>query len=242
MKDLQDPIMTLSDMAAYLKLAEKTVLRLVHRRELPCFKVASQWRFRRSDIDEWIMTNIQNIHSSDLARLIHSDRDRVSLSRMTGEEFILPDIRSGTKEEVSRQLIQPLVRKGIVDDEDTFLEKLMGRENMSSTAVGKSVALPHLRHSRDNPPGGPFLIIGVCSEGTDFASLDGEPTRLFVMLCADSETVHLRIMAGIILLLRRKDTIKKIISTSTKNAILNLIIEEESRMIFNPDPEEGGSL
>ena len=242
MKNLQNPIMTLSDLAVYLKLAEKTVLRLVHRGELPCFKVASQWRFRRKDIDEWIMTNIQNMHSSDLARVIYSDRDRVSLSRMTGEDFILPDIRSGSKEEVLRQLIQPLTSKGIVDEEDTFLAKLMRRENMSSTAIGKSVALPHLRYSQDNPPGGPFLVIGICSEGTDFTSLDGELTRLFVMLCADSETVHLRIMARITLLLRRKDTIKKLISASTKNGILDLIIEEESRMIFNPDPEEGETL
>ncbi|HEB11433.1 MAG TPA: DNA-binding protein, partial [Spirochaetales bacterium] len=45
-------IMTLSEVAQYLKLAEKTVLRMVHRGSIPAVKIASQWRFLRSVINE----------------------------------------------------------------------------------------------------------------------------------------------------------------------------------------------
>lgn len=48
------PSMTVRDVAQYLKVDEKTVYRLAQRGELPGFKVAGTWRFKREDIDAWI--------------------------------------------------------------------------------------------------------------------------------------------------------------------------------------------
>jgi len=46
--------MTVRDVAGYLNVDEKTVYRLAKRGELPGFKVAGAWRFKRSDLDSWI--------------------------------------------------------------------------------------------------------------------------------------------------------------------------------------------
>lgn len=46
--------MTVREVADYLNVDEKTVYRLAKRAELPGFKVAGTWRFKREDIDEWI--------------------------------------------------------------------------------------------------------------------------------------------------------------------------------------------
>lgn len=48
------PAMTVREVAAYLNVDEKTVYRLAQRAELPGFKVAGTWRFKKRDIDEWI--------------------------------------------------------------------------------------------------------------------------------------------------------------------------------------------
>jgi excisionase family DNA binding protein len=45
--------LTVADVAALLKLSEKTVYRLAQRGELPGFKAGGSWRFRRRDIDAW---------------------------------------------------------------------------------------------------------------------------------------------------------------------------------------------
>lgn len=50
----ETPAMTVRQVAAYLNVNEKTVYRLAQRRELPAFKVAGAWRFKREDIDLWI--------------------------------------------------------------------------------------------------------------------------------------------------------------------------------------------
>lgn len=51
---MSDQILTLKDVAEYLKLAEKTAYRLAAEGKLPGFKVGGSWRFKQSDIDLWI--------------------------------------------------------------------------------------------------------------------------------------------------------------------------------------------
>jgi len=50
----EDQILTIKDIAAILKLAEKTVYSMAQDGELPAFKVRGQWRMRRVDFDNWI--------------------------------------------------------------------------------------------------------------------------------------------------------------------------------------------
>ena len=51
---MSDPILTIRDVAEYLRVAEKTIYGLAQKRHIPSFKVGGQWRFRRADIDAWI--------------------------------------------------------------------------------------------------------------------------------------------------------------------------------------------
>jgi len=51
---VDSPSMTVREVANYLNVDEKTVYRLAQKGELPGFKVAGTWRFKRDDIDQWI--------------------------------------------------------------------------------------------------------------------------------------------------------------------------------------------
>lgn len=51
---MSDEILTLKEVATYLKLAEKTAYRLAAEGKLPGFKVGGSWRFTRGDIEQWI--------------------------------------------------------------------------------------------------------------------------------------------------------------------------------------------
>lgn len=51
-----EEILTLKEVATYLKLAEKTAYRLAAEGKLPGFKVGGSWRFKQSDIESWIET------------------------------------------------------------------------------------------------------------------------------------------------------------------------------------------
>jgi excisionase family DNA binding protein len=47
-------IMTIGEVADYLKVTERTIYRLAGAKQIPAFKVGGSWRFPRADIDTWI--------------------------------------------------------------------------------------------------------------------------------------------------------------------------------------------
>lgn len=51
---MRDEILTIRDVAKFLKLTEKTAYRLASEGKLPGFKVGGSWRFRGKDIYAWI--------------------------------------------------------------------------------------------------------------------------------------------------------------------------------------------
>ena len=58
MSDQPDEILTIDEVAAYLKAGKRTVYRLAARGKLPAFKLGGTWRFRRGDLDKWIASRI----------------------------------------------------------------------------------------------------------------------------------------------------------------------------------------
>lgn len=52
--------LTLKEVAELLKLSEKTIYRLAQQGEIPAFKVGGSWRFRASDIDQWVAKQIDD--------------------------------------------------------------------------------------------------------------------------------------------------------------------------------------
>jgi excisionase family DNA binding protein len=51
---MEDPILTLPEVAVLLKVAEKTVYTMARKGQIPAFKVRGQWRFKSDDINAWI--------------------------------------------------------------------------------------------------------------------------------------------------------------------------------------------
>lgn len=51
---MTNDILTLQEVAEYLKVDERTVYRMVKSKQLPAFKVRNQWRFKKEAIDKWI--------------------------------------------------------------------------------------------------------------------------------------------------------------------------------------------
>lgn len=53
MNDKSD-LITIKQVAEFLNLAEKTVYRMANDGEIPAFKIGGSWRFKRSEVEEWL--------------------------------------------------------------------------------------------------------------------------------------------------------------------------------------------
>jgi excisionase family DNA binding protein len=54
---VQDKLLTVQQIAAYLRVDRFTVYRLLTQKRIPAFKVGNQWRFKKQLIDEWLLRN-----------------------------------------------------------------------------------------------------------------------------------------------------------------------------------------
>jgi excisionase family DNA binding protein len=54
---IETEVMTLQEVCDYLRCHPSTVYRMLKRKELPCFKIGSDHRFLRSEIDQWIASH-----------------------------------------------------------------------------------------------------------------------------------------------------------------------------------------
>jgi excisionase family DNA binding protein len=54
--------MTLEEVAAFLRVHQSTVYRLLRTRSIPAFKMGSDWRFNQESIEQWIVKReIENV-------------------------------------------------------------------------------------------------------------------------------------------------------------------------------------
>ncbi len=54
---IQD-IMTLEEVAQYLKVKPQTIYTWAQEKKIPAAKIGKEWRFKRSIIDEWFLSHI----------------------------------------------------------------------------------------------------------------------------------------------------------------------------------------
>lgn len=51
---MESEILTIKEVAEYLKVNERTIYRLANKGAIPAFKVGNTWRFERSKIIQWM--------------------------------------------------------------------------------------------------------------------------------------------------------------------------------------------
>jgi excisionase family DNA binding protein len=57
----RDEILTLEELAEYLKVSSWSIYRYVRERNLPSYKMGGQWRFRKEQVDAWIDLGGKNV-------------------------------------------------------------------------------------------------------------------------------------------------------------------------------------
>jgi len=53
-RHLENEILTIEDVASYLRLTPQTIYRWAQEKRIPAVKLGKEWRFRRSIIDAWL--------------------------------------------------------------------------------------------------------------------------------------------------------------------------------------------
>jgi nitrogen PTS system EIIA component len=148
------------------------------------------------------------------------------------KKAILTDIKSTSKEEVIKEMVDLLIEAGDVEKRhrNKLIEALMSREALGSTAIGQGIAIPHAKCDCVDTLVAAF---GLSRKGVDFDSLDGELAYIFFLLVApqDSAGPHLKALARISRLLKDKyfrDTLR---TCADEKSVIKVIQQEDEKKI-----------
>ncbi|MCB2153435.1 PTS sugar transporter subunit IIA [bacterium] len=139
------------------------------------------------------------------------------------------DLKSSTKEDVLRELVDVLGNSEQVTDRKELLDRILEREKTLSTGVGIGVALPHVKI----PSIKDFVIaVGRSFQGVDFQSIDEKPAHIVVMIgCNESQSGdYLKVLSKLVRALKDGDFRKKILMAKTNEEVVDLFIEAYEAM------------
>jgi len=224
--------MTTRELANYIKLNEKTVIRMAQNGKLPGVKIGNQWRFHLAAIDRYLQADLMESPSSDLDLIIGTKEGIIPLSRLTGPKFISVNSSAKIPEQALIELCKMAYEGGLTSKGSNLLKELKQRERMLSTAVGGGVAFPHPRHPSPELFKEPKVVILRLKSGVNFDAPDGKPINIFFMPCAANEFVHVRLLAKISKLLHVPGVVDKIINAKTKDQIMRLLLEFDRKYLF----------
>jgi len=84
-KDPSINLLTLGEAAAYLRVAEEDVLRLVHLQELPGRQIGNEWRFLKAGLQDWLRTPARKSGKEAFLALAGAWRDDPDIEEIVSE-------------------------------------------------------------------------------------------------------------------------------------------------------------
>jgi PTS system nitrogen regulatory IIA component len=118
------------------------------------------------------------------------------------------------------------VEKDGIRSEDVF-RVFMEREALASTGVGSGVAIPHGRLAGLSEMQAAF---GIHPQGVPFEAIDGQPVHILVAVLAPDRqaSAHLKALARISRLLRDGAVRQRLIDAGSADAVLKLVVANDT--------------
>lgn len=152
----------------------------------------------------------------------------MKLSESLAENAVEVQARVTTKQEVLRQLVTLIERTDGFADAESLLAEISEREELGSTGIGKSVAIPHVHLENVHEM---HVAMMTTSSGVDFDAIDDEPCRIFIMVVApDSDREqYLTLLAEISRLFRNDDVRKEVLAAQSVPELMEVLLKSESQ-------------
>jgi PTS system nitrogen regulatory IIA component len=146
------------------------------------------------------------------------------------EDLVIPDLVSVERDPVLKEMARHLKTCGRIAEEKDLIDKLVQRENLGSTSVGRGLAIPHCKMPEAATP---VVALAVSRRGVPFNSVDGRPVHIFFLVITSPEkaSVNLEILGAISQLIRQSRSLpKRIMATRDRRGLVEIIREEEKKL------------
>jgi fructose-specific phosphotransferase system IIA component len=135
-------------------------------------------------------------------------------------------LKSKDKQSAISELVDLLDAKGLLLNKEEVLNSVLMREQTRSTGIGSGIAIPHGICRGVNEL---VMAVGIAHEPIDFASIDGKPVTIVILLVspADQTGPHIRALARISRLMLNEDFKRKLEKAASAEEVYKLLSDQE---------------
>jgi excisionase family DNA binding protein len=229
---METEIMTLKEVADYLRLSEKTVTRMAQEGQIPAQKLARQWRFQRSSVASWLVNRAATpADQQQLSPEATGLPPALTIANVITPARINLNLAASDRNGVLRELCALVLDPRDERLFETLFQALRAREDLCPTCVTEGVAIPHARNALVGLVDTSVLAYGRHNQGVDFGALDGKPVYHFFLLCAPNVRQHLQLLSRLARLVNNADFRARLMATKLPDDIIALIRDAEERLV-----------
>lgn len=218
---MDDDILTIEEVARYLRVSERTVYDWAQKGEIPSGKIGTVWRFKKSEIERWVNERLS------------SNKPASVFSVVQIENILSPDrilfLEHSKKRDALVALSENLATAPQIKNRQELVSEILRREELMSTAIGRGIAIPHVRLSSVTD-----LVVSVglskC-DIIDFQSLDDVPVRLLFMIAAayNQHAYYLQTLSFFSSKLKSTELRTSLLAAKTPAEVYELLIKQDDQ-------------
>ncbi|EOS7956754.1 PTS sugar transporter subunit IIA [Enterococcus hirae] len=149
-----------------------------------------------------------------------------SIANVITEKLIRLEMKAKTKKEAILELSELLKENGIIKDVDDFSSDVFQREKEGITGIGNGVAIPHGKSASVIQTS---LVVGKVETPIPWKSLDEQPVKVIILFAVkdtDANTVHIKLLQKVAMLLAEDTIIEKMNQATSKAELMELLAKE----------------
>ena len=211
-----DDILTLEEVAKYLRVSERTIYDCAQKGEIPAGKIRTAWRFKKSEIDKWVNERL-------VSTSLHPQITPVNAESILSPHRVI-FMNYSSKRDALLALAENLAATPQVKNRKELSMEILQREELMSTAIGCGIAIPHVRLSSITDL---VVSVGVSRANiVDFQPLDDEPVRLVFMIAAahNQHAYYLQTLSWFSTRLKNKKLRDSILQAQTEQQVYDLLV------------------
>ena len=212
---MTDDILTIEEVAKYLRVSDRTVYDWAQKGEIPAGKIGTVWRFKKSEVENWVNAKLS---SSSLSQ----NDTEVQIKNILSPDRIV-FINHSTKHDAIVQLSDVLSTAPQIKNAQELTAEILKREELMSTAIGKGIAIPHVRLSSVTDL---VMAVGVCKKPiSDYQTIDDTPVDLLFMIAAayNQHSLYLKTISHFCGKLKQEGLHEQLINSKDEQEVFGLL-------------------
>jgi mannitol/fructose-specific phosphotransferase system IIA component (Ntr-type) len=210
--------LTIGEVANHFGWSPRFIDSLIRTDRIPGVVIAGEPRFEREALIDWLEEKLRQLDHEQVVALDNhlagpepDDAEFDPITLQLSKQGIRWDHPAIEQSEVLAGLVDFAVATDALTDPAVLLASLVERERLCSTALPGGVAICHPRQPLPGTIWKPFIRLIRTGTPVSFGAEDLQPTRLFFLLGATSDSGHLQALARL----------ARILDDTTKTALLN---------------------